>query len=60
MYVVDEVSVTCQNYDNNAAAVYIEKGKFITVRNCIIHDNGNGIFAGINGGLTSVRFPAER
>jgi hypothetical protein len=33
-------------YADNAAAVYIEKGWNITVRNCEIHDSSNGIFAG--------------
>jgi hypothetical protein len=31
-------------YLDNAAAVYIEKGRNITVRNCILHDCGNGLF----------------
>jgi hypothetical protein len=33
-------------YVNNCAAVYIEKGKHIIIRGCILHDCGNGIFAG--------------
>ncbi len=32
------------NYFKNAAAVYIEKGEHITIRNCILHDCGNGLF----------------
>ena len=28
------------------AAIYIEKGEHITVRNCILHDSGNGLFIG--------------
>ncbi len=39
-------------YSNNAAAVYIEKGEHIIIRDCIIHDAGNGIFIGANGGQT--------
>ncbi len=35
---------TTQSYADNAAAVYIEKGEHITVRNCRIHDSGNGLF----------------
>ncbi len=33
-------------YAQNAAAVYIEKGENVTVRNCVIRDSGNGLFAG--------------
>lgn len=33
-----------QTYAGNAAAVYIEKGENIVVRNCRIHDSGNGLF----------------
>jgi hypothetical protein len=31
-------------YSDNAASVYIENGQEVIVRNCIIHDSGNGIF----------------
>lgn len=30
-------------YLKNAAAIYIEKGRFITLRGCIFHDCGNGL-----------------
>lgn len=39
-------------YSNNAASIYIEKGEHIIIRDCIIHDSGNGIFIGANGGET--------
>ena len=39
-------------YSNNAASVYIEKGEHIIIRDCIIHDSGNGIFIGSSGGET--------
>ncbi|MHC5037243.1 MAG: right-handed parallel beta-helix repeat-containing protein [Planctomycetota bacterium] len=32
-------------YASNAAAIYVEKGQNITIRNCILHDCGNGLFA---------------
>jgi parallel beta-helix repeat protein len=32
------------SYAENAAGVYVEKGNHITVRNCVIEDNGNGLF----------------
>lgn len=39
-------------YSNNAASIHIEKGEHIIIRNCIIHDSGNGIFIGASGGDT--------
>jgi len=33
-----------QNYPNNAAAIYVEKGDFITIRHCVLRDCGNGLF----------------
>jgi len=32
------------DYSSNAAAIYVEKGKNITIRNCILRDCGNGFF----------------
>ncbi len=32
------------DYSMNAAAVYVEKGENITIRNCILRDCGNGLF----------------
>ncbi len=34
------------SYTNNAASIHIETGDHITIENCIIHNSGNGIFAG--------------
>ena len=33
-------------YTKNAAAVHIEKGEHITIRGCVLHDSGNGLFVG--------------
>ncbi len=33
-----------QSYPNNAAALYLEKGEHVTIRNCILQDSGNGLF----------------
>jgi hypothetical protein len=33
-----------QSYSANASSIFVEKGENITVRNCIIHDSGNGFF----------------
>jgi len=31
-------------YEANAAGIFIEKGEHITIRGCILEDNGNGLF----------------
>ena len=41
-----------ETYASNAASVYIEKGEHITIKDCIIHDSGNGIFIGAFDGQT--------
>lgn len=33
------------SYNSNAAAIHIEQGEHISIRNCDIHDAGNGIFS---------------
>lgn len=42
-----------QAYNTSASAIYIEKGKNITVRNCVITDSGNGFFVAPGGGWGS-------
>ena len=37
-----------ETYSDNAAAIYVEIGQHLVIRNCIIHDSGNGIFIGNN------------
>lgn len=39
-------------YIANAAAIHVEKGRHITVRNCILRDAGNGLFVATSGGIT--------
>src|SRR5439155_669649 len=34
-----------ESYPNNASTIYLEFGENITVRNCALHDSGNGFFA---------------
>jgi hypothetical protein len=34
------------NYSSNAASIHVEMGSHIIIRNCIIHNSGNGFFAG--------------
>lgn len=35
-------------YNSNAAAIHIEQGEHISIKNCDIHDAGNGIFSTAN------------
>jgi len=39
-------------YAANAAAFYVEKAAHLTIRNCAIHDSGNGLFIGVFDGQT--------
>jgi hypothetical protein len=32
------------SYTDNAASVYVENGQNVTIRNCLFHDSGNGLF----------------
>jgi hypothetical protein len=42
-----------QSYDANASAVYVEKGENVTVRNCVMHDCGNGFFVASSDAVAS-------
>ncbi len=44
---------TTQAYTNNASSIYVEKGENITVRNCTLHDCGNGFFVASSDALAS-------
>ncbi|MFY9556042.1 MAG: putative Ig domain-containing protein, partial [Blastocatellia bacterium] len=48
-----------QAYINNASTIYIEKGENITVRNCILHDCGNGFFVASSDELASRNIMVE-
>ncbi|WP_456378559.1 hypothetical protein [Thiolapillus sp.] len=41
-----------QSYAKNAAAIYVEVARHLTIRNCILRDSGNGLFVGVNEGKT--------
>jgi Secretion system C-terminal sorting domain len=41
-----------ENYVNNCAAIYVEKAAYLIIRNCTLHDCGNGLFIGADGGQT--------
>ena len=40
------------SYVDNAASIYVEKAEHLIVRDCVIHDSGNGIFVGAFDGQT--------
>ena len=44
---------TTQTYASNAAAIYVEKCENLTVRNCILHDSGNGLIVSSSDALAS-------
>jgi len=52
-YTFVAASESTQSYTNNASSIYVEKGENITVRNCIIHDSGNGFFVASSSALAS-------
>jgi hypothetical protein len=41
-----------ESYGNNAASIYVEKAANLTIRNCTLHDSGNGLFLGAFNGLS--------
>jgi hypothetical protein len=41
----DDHGVT-QSYAQNAAALYVERARHLLIRNCVLHDAGNGLFVG--------------
>ncbi len=45
-YSFTDDSGNSDTYSENAAAIHAEIGENITIRGCILHDSGNGFFAG--------------
>lgn len=41
---IDRSSGEPKPYGNNATGIWVERGENITIRNCVVHDNGNGLF----------------
>ena len=41
-----------ETYASNAAAIYVEKAEHLVIRNCVLHDSGNGLFIGAFDGAT--------
>jgi len=41
-----------ETYSDNAASIYVEKAEHLTIRQCLIHDSGNGLFIGAFDGQT--------
>ncbi len=48
----DDSGSAGQDYVSNAAAVYVEKAAHLVIRDCELSDSGNGLFIGVNSGLT--------
>jgi hypothetical protein len=48
----DDAGTAGVAYNSNAAAIYVERGQHITIRGCMMHDAGNGLFVGIFNGDT--------
>lgn len=42
-----------QSYANNAASIYVERAAHLVIRNCVLHDSGNGLFIGAFDGQTT-------
>ncbi len=40
------------SYASNAASIYVEKATDLTLRDCVLHDSGNGLFIGAYEGMT--------
>lgn len=51
-YKFTDVAGNIQTYSNNAASIYVEKATHLIIRNCTIHDSGNGLFIGAFDGKT--------
>ena len=49
-FTADDGSVMA--YSPNAAAIYVEKAEHLVIRNCDLHDSGNGLFVGVFDGAT--------
>ncbi len=41
-----------QRYVKNAAAIYVERAAHLVIRDCVLHDSGNGLFVGAFDGQT--------
>ena len=41
-----------QSYSQNAASIYVEKAEHLVIRDCVLHDSGNGLFIGAFDGQT--------
>ncbi len=58
-YTFTAANGTTQSYVESASSIYIEKGENIVVRNCVIHDSGNGFFVASSDTLASQNILVE-
>ena len=49
---LDPLVLQHETYASNAASIYVEKAEHLTVRNCVLHDSGNGLFIGAYDGAS--------
>ncbi len=42
-----------QSYGKNAASIYVERAAHLVIRDCVLHDSGNGLFIGAFDGQTT-------
>lgn len=44
------------SYSDNAASIYLVSGEHITIRNCVLHDCGNGLFSSHESGNITIEY----
>jgi len=44
------------SYSDNAASIYVVSGEHITIRNCVLHDCGNGFFSSHESGAITIEY----
>jgi hypothetical protein len=52
-YTFKRTNGTTDTYKNNTAPIWVEKGENITIRNCTLHDSGNGFMVSSSDELAS-------
>lgn len=49
-----------KTYAKNAALIYVERSAHLVIRNCVLHDSGNGLFIGaFDGQTTDIRIEGK-
>lgn len=58
-YTFTAANGSTMSYVNNAAAIFVEKGEHIVIRNCVLRDSGNGLFVASSASQPSRDFLIE-